>query len=99
MVANLLANAIDAVPVGGVVWLDARAVEHGTELIVGDAGSGMTEDQVRHLFKPFVTTKGDLGNGLGLYISQEIVERHHGRLLVDSRSGERDDNDRAAAGG
>ena len=84
VVANLLANAIDAVPVGGAVWLDARQAGQWIELIVGDAGSGMTEDQKGHLFKPFVTTKGDLGNGLGLYISQEIVDRHHGKLLVHS---------------
>jgi signal transduction histidine kinase len=38
----------------------------------------------QNLFQPFFTTKGDLGNGLGLYISQEIVERHGGKLLVES---------------
>lgn len=87
VIANLLSNAIDAVPVGGVVWLDARSDGQGTELTVGDRGSGMSEEQVQHLFKPFFTTKGDLGNGLGLYISQEIVDRHRGKLLVDSRPG------------
>jgi signal transduction histidine kinase len=40
-----------------------------------------------HLFEPFYSTKGDLGNGLGLYISYEIVERHGGSLLVKSQVG------------
>lgn len=54
---------------------------------MGDAGSGMAEEQQRHLFEPFVKTKGDLGNGLGLYISHEIAERHHGRLIGRSEVG------------
>jgi signal transduction histidine kinase len=44
----------------------------------------MSEEVMRHLFQPFYSTKGDLGNGLGLYISQEIVERHGGRLQAES---------------
>jgi signal transduction histidine kinase len=40
-----------------------------------------------HLFQPFYSTKGDLGNGLGLYIAKEIAERHQGRLMIESRLG------------
>ena len=45
------------------------------------------DEPLRHLFEPFYSTKGDLGNGLGLYISYEIVERHGGSLLVRSQVG------------
>jgi light-regulated signal transduction histidine kinase (bacteriophytochrome) len=57
------------------------------EIVVRDDGAGMSKEVQRQLFQPFFSTKGDLGNGLGLYISNEIVERHGGRLLVESRLG------------
>ena len=89
VVANLVANAADAVPVGGRIWLSASIGEDGgTEIRVGDAGPGMSPEVLAHLFQPFYSTKGDLGNGLGLYISQEIMQRHGGALLVDSTPGE-----------
>jgi light-regulated signal transduction histidine kinase (bacteriophytochrome) len=88
VIANLVANAIDAARVGGNVWMDARFVNDAlVEVRVGDDGVGMTPETVRQLFQPFFSTKGDLGNGLGLYISHEIVERHGGELLVDTEPG------------
>jgi PAS domain S-box-containing protein len=88
VLANLVSNAIDAVPAGGRIWLDASEDQDVFQFTVGDEGSGMSEEARRHLFQPFYTTKGDLGNGLGLYISLEIVERHGGELLVESVVGE-----------
>ncbi len=88
VLANLISNALDAVPVGGRIWLSAEPFKDGIEIVVGDMGAGMSEEVQRHLFQPFYSTKGDLGNGLGLYISQEIVERHGGRLLVESAVGQ-----------
>jgi signal transduction histidine kinase len=85
--ANLVSNAIDAVSAGGRVWLDATTGESGLEIVVRDEGQGMNEETQRQLFRPFFSTKGDLGNGLGLYISNEIVERHGGRLTVESTLG------------
>jgi light-regulated signal transduction histidine kinase (bacteriophytochrome) len=87
VMANLVSNALDAVPVGGRVWLDAMTGEGGSEILVRDEGEGMSEETQRQLFRPFFSTKGDLGNGLGLYISHEIVERHGGRLSVESTLG------------
>jgi light-regulated signal transduction histidine kinase (bacteriophytochrome) len=87
VMANLVSNALDAVPVGGRVWLEATAGEGGLEIVVRDEGEGMNEETQRQLFRPFFSTKGDLGNGLGLYISNEIVERHGGRLAVESTLG------------
>jgi signal transduction histidine kinase len=57
------------------------------EIKVRDNGHGMNDEALRHLFEPFYSTKGDLGNGLGLYISHEIVERHGGSLTVKSQLG------------
>ena len=87
VMANLISNAIQAVPVGGEIGLSAREDGNMTEIKVRDNGHGMNEETLRHLFEPFYSTKGDLGNGLGLYISYEIVERHGGSLLVQSKVG------------
>jgi signal transduction histidine kinase len=87
VMANLVSNALDAVSEGGCVWLEATAGEGGLEIVVRDEGEGMSEETQRQLFRPFFSTKGDLGNGLGLYISNEIVERHGGRLAVESTLG------------
>jgi signal transduction histidine kinase len=87
VMANLVSNALDAVPVGGRVWLEATTGEGGLDIVVRDEGEGMSEETQRQLFRPFFSTKGDLGNGLGLYISNEIVERHGGRLAVRSTLG------------
>lgn len=80
IVANLLSNAVDAAPVGGTVWLQAYENAEACEIVVGDNGSGISAELLPQLFQPFVSTKGDLGNGLGLYISREIAERHGGTI-------------------
>jgi signal transduction histidine kinase len=84
VMANLLSNAIQAVEVGGQIWLGATSDAKTTQIFVRDNGSGMSKETVRNLFQPFYSTKGDLGNGLGLYISHEIVERHEGSITVTS---------------
>jgi light-regulated signal transduction histidine kinase (bacteriophytochrome) len=88
VIAHLVSNALDAVPVGGKVWMRAERLLSDVEILVGDAGSGMSQAQQSALFRPFNSTKGDYGNGLGLYISLEIAERHHGRFVVESVLGE-----------
>jgi signal transduction histidine kinase len=64
--ANLVSNALDAIPVGGRVWLEATTGEGELEIAVRDEGEGMSEETQRQLFRPFFSTKGDLGNGFGL---------------------------------
>ncbi len=54
-------------------------------LTIADEGSGISHATMEKLFEPFFTTKGLSGSGLGLWVSKEIMERHHGRLLVRSR--------------
>jgi PAS domain S-box-containing protein len=87
VMANLISNAVQAVPSGGQIWLNATEDGDMTEIRVRDNGHGMNDEALRHLFEPFYSTKGDLGNGLGLYISNEIVERHGGSLIVKSQVG------------
>ena len=87
MLANLVSNAIDAAPLESEVRIEILSHVRESGFSVADNGSGIGEADQKRLFEPFYSTKGDLGNGLGLYISREIVERHHGSIRVDSRVG------------
>jgi light-regulated signal transduction histidine kinase (bacteriophytochrome) len=87
VLANLMSNALQAVPVGGRVWLNSTAYGDTMEVGIRDDGHGMSEETQRNLFQPFFSTRGDLGNGLGLYISQEIIERNGGSITVRSQEG------------
>jgi signal transduction histidine kinase len=87
VIANLISNAIRAVPRGGQITLNAKEDGRMTELEIRDNGCGMNEETLRHLCEPFYTTNENLGNGLGLYISVEIIERHGGSMIVRSEIG------------
>lgn len=89
---NLMVNAIQAMPDGGVLTLAAEDWDEadmpvGLRLIVGDSGPGLTEAERLQLFKPFYTAKKPGGTGLGLWVSQSLVERYGGKITVDSESG------------
>lgn len=90
---NLVHNAIDAMPAGGVITLTAteEPVVDGTReavLAVRDAGVGMDEQTRAHLFEPFYTTKPvGQGTGMGLAMVHGIVERLHGSIDVQSAPG------------
>jgi len=88
---NLVRNAIDAMRgSGGTLRVrsrdatDWRSGARGVLITVADTGSGMSPETQRNIYTAFFTTKGISGTGLGLWISDEIVRRHHGRLLVRS---------------
>jgi PAS domain S-box-containing protein len=87
---NLIANATDAMRHGGRLLLrthdttDWKTGRKGIRLTIADTGHGMSEHVKKRLFEPFYTTKDLNGTGLGLWISKEIVARHHGRLVVRS---------------
>ena len=91
MIVNLLSNAIDAMPGGGRILVRTAATcnwksgETGLALTIHDNGSGMAMETVTRLFEPFYSTKGITGTGLGLWVSKEIVDRHHGSIRVRSR--------------
>jgi len=80
----MVINAIDAMPQGGNLWISTRLNGPGIELVIRDDGIGIPEEHMAHIFEPFYTTKESGGSGLGLAISQNIVERHGGRIDMDS---------------
>ena len=83
VVANLISNAIDATPPGGLVKAMTSRTVGGIEITVTDTGSGISEANRKHLFEPFFTTKSDVGTGLGLWVSKGIIDKHGGTLVVD----------------
>lgn len=93
LLVNLLSNAIDASPPGGVVTLSARGLRAGwIRLDVSDQGTGIPQENIARIFDPYFTTK-EFGNelrgfGLGLTIAQKIALLHHGEISVSSRAGQ-----------
>lgn len=84
----LIMNAIDAMPRGGTLWIETRFTHHEIEIKVRDNGTGIAPEVLPQIFEPFMTTKENgRGVGLGLAISHGIVERHNGRIEVQSDPG------------
>ena len=91
VISNLIGNALDAIPpTGGRIYIRNRESTHlpsgerGITITVADTGQGMDHATLSKLFNPFFTTKGITGTGLGLWVSKEILDRHHGSLRVRS---------------
>ena len=91
VVVNLVRNALHATEDGAGVRVSARAAAGGgVEFAVEDDGPGVSREQREKLFQPFVSTKGEQGLGMGLYMAKLIVESHHGRIgLADRPRGAR----------
>jgi signal transduction histidine kinase len=87
---NLVANALEAMPFGGRLLIRSRVGRDwktgrpGLVLTIADNGGGISPAVKKNIFDAFFTTKGTAGNGLGLWVCQEIVARHHGALHVRS---------------
>jgi signal transduction histidine kinase len=89
VLANLVANARDAMGQGDVLRVTTRADEDAVEAVVEDTGCGIAEEHLPHIFEAFYTTKpGVQGIGLGLFVSEGIIRGHRGRLSVESSAGE-----------
>jgi signal transduction histidine kinase len=91
--ANQIANAIYALPRHGRLTIRIRESKRwsngqckGTVISIVDTGSGISRDSLPRIFDPFFTTKQDVGNGLGLWITQGIVTRHGGNIRVKSNT-------------
>jgi signal transduction histidine kinase len=87
VVSNLLLNAAQASPPGGVITVKTRRVDSTVEISVIDRGSGIDQKNLESIFNPFFTTKSD-GVGLGLAIVSKIVDEHGGHITVESTPGE-----------
>lgn len=92
---NLLVNARQALPGGGriLIKLSHDAETNMVDLVVRDHGTGIPQDVLPRIFEPFYTTKsgpdasGKGGTGLGLSLCRDIIESHHGRIVVASTLG------------
>jgi signal transduction histidine kinase len=92
--ANLIGNAIDAMPRGGLLRLKISGGQdwsssglRGVRVSVADTGSGIEKQHINRIFEPFYTTKKDVGTGLGLWLTKTLIEHHSGSIRVRSRTG------------
>jgi signal transduction histidine kinase len=89
VLGNLVGNAIKFSEAGGSVRLHAEGQDREMVIGVTDTGPGIAPDVVQQIFEPYRTMQDQTksGTGLGLYIAKGIVERHGGRIWVDSQVG------------
>ena len=85
--SNLIANAIQASETGGALAVQVRNTASSVVVEVADTGSGIRPEHASQIFEPFFTTKVDVGTGLGLWVSKDIIERHGGELRFTSNTG------------
>jgi two-component system sensor histidine kinase PilS (NtrC family) len=88
---NLMLNAVQAMPAGGVLKVEARPARveegDGAEISIGDTGCGIEEQDFSKIFDPFYTTR-DMGTGLGLAVVKRILEAYGGAIRMKSKPGE-----------
>jgi signal transduction histidine kinase len=85
---NILSNAIDAIDPPGTITISTQDFANEVRVVISDTGKGMDAEVQRHIFEPFFTTKpiGE-GTGLGMSVAYSIVEKHEGRIEIDSEVG------------
>jgi PAS domain S-box-containing protein len=95
IVLNIIANAVDAMKHGGVLSMRCRestnwaSGQAGVRLIIADNGSGMDAETLARVFEPFFSTKGIGGTGLGLWVTEDLVQKNRGAIRVRSSKREK----------
>jgi PAS domain S-box-containing protein len=91
-ISNLISNAADAVGLQGAIRVHLSCVEESdrkwVQLRIEDDGPGVAPELIERIFEPFFTTKKDVGTGLGLWVTREIIHRHGGTIHVVPAVGE-----------
>jgi signal transduction histidine kinase len=92
VMTNLVSNALDALPQNGRMIVAVRPAtdssgRKGVSVTVADSGQGIDRATLDRLFHPFVTTKGEAGTGLGLWVSKGILDKHQSKIMIRSKVG------------
>jgi signal transduction histidine kinase len=86
--SNIITNAIDAMRHGGKLSVSLRKTTaqdgDGIQAMIRDQGTGICPENLERIFEPFFTTKGNLGTGIGLWVTKQLVERRGGQIAVTS---------------
>jgi signal transduction histidine kinase len=86
MLLNLMKNAIQAMPDGGILKIALQQKSGTAYMSVSDTGLGISPEHLPHIFEPFWTSK-TTGTGLGLALCRKVAEEHGGSLTVESAAG------------
>ena len=84
--SNLVSNGLDAIDEGGTIKVRVSAGKNCVRVTLADDGKGIPAGTIKHIFEPFFTTKDSVGTGLGLWVSQQMIEKHGGKIQVRSSS-------------
>lgn len=86
---NIISNAVQAIPGEGKIFIKTWATDNLVKISIKDTGPGMSDETKKKIFDPFFTTKDvGKGTGLGLSISYGIIQKHNGKIEVESVKGE-----------
>ena len=97
VILNLVLNGSESMPEGGTITISTQVYRDAgarvlrsdaIQIQIRDSGNGIAEEHMPHIFEPFFSTKGEKGTGLGLWVSNGIVQSHGGSLQVRSRIGQ-----------
>jgi signal transduction histidine kinase len=89
VISNLVANAIQAMPTGGLLSVSVEDVDEptsGMELSISDNGTGIAPNDLPKVFEAFFTTRTTVGTGIGLFIAKQFVEGHGGKISITSQT-------------